>query len=29
MALDAGPPAAAELVAAECVTLAETKDHMN
>jgi rubrerythrin len=29
MALDAGPPAASELVAAECVTLAETKDHMN
>ncbi len=24
-----GPPAAAELVAAECVTLAETKDHQN
>jgi len=29
MALSAGPPAAAELVAAECVTLAETKDHLN
>lgn len=29
MALDAGSPAAAELVAADCVTLAETKDHMN
>lgn len=29
MALKAGPPAAAEIVAAECVTLAETKDHMN
>lgn len=29
MALAAGPPAAAEIVAAECVTLAETKDHMN
>ena len=29
MALKSGPPAAAELVAAECVTLAETKDHMN
>jgi rubrerythrin len=29
MALKAGDPAAAELVAAECVTLAETKDHMN
>ena len=25
----AGDPAAAELVAAECVTLAETKDHLN
>ena len=24
-----GPPAAAQLVAAECVTLAETKDHLN
>src|SRR5512145_2083807 len=24
-----GPPQAAELVAAECVVLAETKDHMN
>ncbi|MBL8840851.1 MAG: hypothetical protein JNL90_04895 [Planctomycetes bacterium] len=29
MALDSGTPEAAELVAAECVTLAETKDHMN
>lgn len=29
MALSSGPPEAAELVAAECVTLAETKDHMN
>lgn len=29
MALSAGPPEAAELVAAECVTLAETKDHLN
>src|SRR5690606_32360026 len=29
MALDAGDPAAAELVAAECVLLAETKDHAN
>lgn len=29
MALDAGDPAAAELVAGECVVLAETKDHMN
>lgn len=29
MALDAGPPEAAELVAAESVTLAETKDHLN
>lgn len=29
MALKAGPPEAAELVAAECVTLAETKDHLN
>ena len=29
MALDAGTPEAAELVAAECVTLAETKDHLN
>jgi rubrerythrin len=29
MAKSAGEPAAAELVAAECVTLAETKDHMN
>lgn len=27
MALAAGPPAAAELVACECVVLAETKDH--
>jgi rubrerythrin len=29
MALRSGPPEAAELVAAECVTLAETKDHLN
>ena len=29
MALQAGDPKAAELVAAECVTLAETKDHLN
>lgn len=29
MAQAAGDPAAAELVAAECVTLAETKDHQN
>jgi rubrerythrin len=29
MALDSGPKEAAELVAAECVTLAETKDHLN
>ena len=29
MALEAGNPAAAELVAAECVVLAETKDHLN
>lgn len=29
MALEAGDPAAAELVAGECVVLAETKDHMN
>lgn len=29
LALDAGDPAAAELVASECVVLAETKDHMN
>lgn len=29
MALDEGEPAAAELVAAECVVLAETKDHLN
>ena len=29
IALKAGPPEAAELVAAECVTLAETKDHLN
>ncbi|HEV7862608.1 MAG TPA: hypothetical protein VGR20_07910 [Acidimicrobiia bacterium] len=29
MALTTGPPEAAELVAAECVTLAETKDHLN
>lgn len=29
MALEAGEPAAAEIVAAECVVLAETKDHLN
>ena len=29
MALGAGKPEAAELVAAECVVLAETKDHLN
>jgi rubrerythrin len=29
MALASGPPAAAELVAAECVVHAETKDHLN
>jgi len=29
MALEAGDPAAAELVACECVVLAETKDHSN
>ena len=29
MALEAGPPAAAEIVAAECVVEAETKDHLN
>ena len=29
IALLAGKPQAAEIVAAECVTLAETKDHMN
>jgi rubrerythrin len=29
MALDSGPPEAAQLVAAECVILAETKDHQN
>jgi len=29
MALQSGPPEAAELVAAECVVLAETKDHLN
>ena len=29
MAKQAGPPEAAELVAAECVVLAETKDHQN
>jgi hypothetical protein len=29
MALGAGSPEAAEVVAAECVVLAETKDHMN
>lgn len=29
MALESGKPEAAELVAAECVVLAETKDHLN
>ena len=29
MALSEGPPEAAELVACECVALAETKDHLN
>lgn len=29
MALQSGKPAAAQIVAAECVTLAETKDHLN
>ena len=29
MALAAGPPEAAQIVAAECVTQAETKDHLN
>ena len=29
MALESGPPDAAQIVAAECVTLAETKDHLN
>lgn len=29
MALESAEPAAAELVACECVTLAETKDHLN
>jgi len=29
MALSAGSPAAAQLVAGECVVLAETKDHLN
>ena len=29
MALESGEPAAAQLVAAECVTHAETKDHLN
>lgn len=29
MALKEGEPAAAEIVAAECISLAETKDHMN
>lgn len=29
MALKAGPPEAAQLVAAECVVTAETKDHQN
>jgi hypothetical protein len=29
MAMDGGEPAAAEIVAGECVVFAETKDHMN
>src|SRR5262249_61904767 len=29
MALEDGPPEAAQLVACECVVLAETKDHLN
>jgi hypothetical protein len=29
MALDAGKPEAAQIVAAECIVLAETKDHLN
>jgi rubrerythrin len=29
MAMEAGPPEAAELVACECVVLAETKDHLD
>lgn len=29
MALDSGVPGAAQIVAAECVVLAETKDHLN
>jgi hypothetical protein len=29
MALQSGKPAAAQLVAAECIVLAETKDHLN
>src|SRR6266576_2291828 len=29
MALSAGEPGAAQIVAAECVVLAETKDHLN
>ena len=29
LALDAGKPEAAQLVAAECIVLAETKDHLN
>jgi hypothetical protein len=29
MAKDAGPPEAAQIVAAECITFAETKDHLN
>jgi rubrerythrin len=29
LALEEGPPGAAEVVASECVTLAETKDHLN
>lgn len=29
MALSSGPPEGAQIVAAECVVLAETKDHMN
>jgi hypothetical protein len=29
MALDGGKPEAAQIVAAECIVLAETKDHLN
>jgi hypothetical protein len=29
MALESGPPEAAQLVAAECIVQAETKDHLN